>query len=79
MSDDDELGRNWQLVRTPLGEPWSGRTRYAAAMVFYQRGLMNADTLEVYRLCSRLDSQDPLSIIAQRGVGRDWLDRLSKG
>ncbi len=77
MDDDEaELAENFALVRTPLGEQWSGRTRYAAAMFLYKLGHMNADTLEVYRLCARLDHQDPLSLIRQRGCGRDWLKTL---
>ena len=83
MPDELEAARedaeNWNLVRTPLGEAWSGRTRYAAAMYFYKKGEMNADTLEVYRLCSRLDHQDPLSIIRDRGVGKAWLERMEGG
>ena len=75
--DEAEIAENFELVKTPLGEPWSGRTRYAAAMLLYQRGLMNAETLEVYRLCSRLDSMDPLPIIRDRGVGREWLERIA--
>jgi hypothetical protein len=75
---DTDLAENLDLVRTPLGEPWSGRTRYAAAMFLYKHGLMNAETLEVYRLCSRLDHQDPLAIIRQRGCGRDWLERMGR-
>ncbi|MEX0406322.1 hypothetical protein ABGN05_11655 [Aquibium sp. LZ166] len=74
-----EDAENWNLVRTPLGEAWSGRTRYAAAMYFYKKGEMNADTLEVYRLCSRLDHQDPLSIIRDRGVGKAWLEKMEGG
>lgn len=70
-ADDDTL--NWELVNAPLGEPWSGRTRYAAAMHFYRRGQMNAETLEIYRLCSRLDHQDPLAILRDRGVGEAWV------
>jgi len=73
---DAEAAENWALVNTPLGEPWSGRARYAAAMAFYKRGEMNAETLEVYRICSRLDAEDPLPIIRDRGVGRDWLKRM---
>jgi hypothetical protein len=76
---ETEIAEQWGLVNTPLGESWSGRTRYAAAMFFHQRGDMNADTLEVYRLCSRLDSEDPLSIIRQRGVGKAWLERMIGG
>lgn len=72
-----ETAENWALVRTPLGEPWSGRARYAAAMFFYQRGDMDAGTLEVYRICARLDHQDPLPIIRDRGVGKAWLKRMA--
>ena len=75
-AQDREVVENWALVNTPLGEHWSGRARYAAAMFFYKRGEMTAETLEVYRICSRLDAEDPLPIIRDRGVGRDWLRRL---
>lgn len=74
-----EVAEQWQLVNTPLGEPWSGRTRYAAAMFFHKRGDMGAETLEVYRLCSRLDSEDPLAIIRQREIGKTWLERMERG
>ena len=48
-------------------------------MYFYKRGEMSAEALEVYRICSRLDSEDPLSIIRDRGVGKDWLKRMESG
>jgi hypothetical protein len=73
---DTELNEQWDLINTPLGEQWSGRARYAAAMYFYKRGELSPEALEVYRLCSRLDSQDPLSIIRDRGIGKDWLKRM---
>ncbi|MCO5063790.1 MAG: hypothetical protein M9924_05165 [Rhizobiaceae bacterium] len=76
MSEPDEEAENWWLVLSPVGEAWSGRARYAAAMYFYRRGEMNAETLEVYRLSSRLDNQDPLSIIRERGIGKDWLTKV---
>lgn len=76
---DNETVEQWELVNTPLGENWSGRTRYAAAMYFYKRGDLPAEVLEVYRLCSRLDHQDPLVIIRDRGVGKDWLTRVESG
>jgi hypothetical protein len=80
MADDPEAeaeaAEQWALVTTPLGEAWSGRTRYAAAMFFFKRGEMNAETLEVYRICARLDHEDPLPIIRDRGVGKDWLKRM---
>ncbi|RWM06071.1 MAG: hypothetical protein E5X80_21865 [Mesorhizobium sp.] len=71
-----EAAEQWELVNTPLGEMWSGRTRYAAAMYFFKRGEMNAETLEVYRICARLDHEDPLPIIRDRGVGKEWLMRI---
>ncbi len=77
--EDAEAREQWALVNTPLGEEWSGRTRYAAAMFFHKRGDINAETLEVYRLCSRLDAEDPLPIIRDRGVGKAWLARLAQG
>ncbi|PWJ84906.1 hypothetical protein C7441_104174 [Pseudaminobacter salicylatoxidans] len=76
---DAEFAEQWRLINTPLGEEWSGRTRYAAAMYFHKRGDMDAEVLEIYRTCSRLDSQDPLPIIRDRGVGKDWLGRMEKG
>jgi hypothetical protein len=79
VSDEAEAAEQWQLINTPLGEEWSGRARYAAAMFFYKRGEMNAETLEVYRLSARLDGQDPLPIIRDRGVGQDWLERMGFG
>ena len=35
-----------------------------------------AEVLEVYRLCARLDNEDPLAIVRDRGVGKDWLKRM---
>ena len=74
--DDAEYREQWELVNTPLGETWSGRARYAAAMYFHKLGEMSAETLEVYRICARLDREDPLPIIRDRGVGKDWLERM---
>ena len=81
MADDTdtEAAEQWRLVNTPLGEEWSGRARYAAAMFFYKRGEMDSETLEVYRISARLDWQDPLPIIRDRGVGKEWLERMAGG
>ncbi len=76
---DAEAAEQWALINTPLGEEWSGRTRYAAAMYFHKAGEMSADTLEVYRICARLDAEDPLAILRQRGIGANWLKRMAKG
>ncbi len=77
--NDAEFAEQWRLINTPLGEEWSGRARYAAAMWFHKHGDMDAETLEVYRICSRLDSTDPLPIVRDRGVGKDWLKRMEEG
>ena len=73
---DEETRRNWEIIAAPPGPGWSGRARYAAAMFFCQRGEMAPEVLEVYRICSRLDAEDPLSIIRQRGIGKHWLQRM---
>ncbi|MEO3389253.1 hypothetical protein [Mesorhizobium sp. CAU 1741] len=75
---DAEWQEQWTLVNTPLGEEWSGRSRYGAAMYFYKQGAMSAEALEVYRLCSRLDSEDPLPIIRERKAGKGWLERFGR-
>jgi hypothetical protein len=49
----------WENLRRPLGEPGSGLVRYAAAMHLRQRGLIDDAALERYRVCSRLDAEDP--------------------
>ena len=61
------------LLRTPLGLPWSGRARYAAAMYFYQRGDLTAEAVEAYRVCSRLDAEDPSPLLALAGLTREEL------
>lgn len=75
---EDETATQWALINTPLGEAWSGRTRYAAAMFFFKRGDMPAEVLEIYRICSRLDREDPLAIVRRQGIGKAWLERADK-
>jgi len=74
---DTDAAEQWALVTTPLGEAWSGRTRYAAAMYFHKRGDLSADALEVYRICARLDAEDPLSIISDRAADDAWLRKIA--
>ncbi len=73
---DDETRQNWDLIKTPPGIPWSGRTRYAAAMYFYHHGEMSAEVLEVYRICARLDAEDPLDVLRRWQIGADWVERM---
>jgi hypothetical protein len=73
---DDETRRNWDLVKTLPGIAWSGRTRYAAATFFYHRGEMSAEVLEIYRICSRLDAEDPLDVLRRWEIGAEWVERM---
>ncbi len=73
---DDETRRHWEMIKMAPGIEWSGRARYAAAMFFYQRGLLDAETLEVYRICSRLDAEDPAMVLRRQQIGSEWLSRL---
>lgn len=52
----------------PLGLKGSGRGRYAAAMALYQAGEISAEVLEVYRIASARDHQDPAPLLAERGL-----------
>ena len=76
---DEETLENWTLIRTPPGTEWSGRTRYAAAMFFFQNDEMSAEVLEVYRICSRLDGEDPLDVLRRWKIGADWVERVQRG
>ncbi|MDI7863148.1 hypothetical protein MRS76_14405 [Rhizobiaceae bacterium n13] len=73
--NEPSLDEAWKAINTPTGIDWSGRTRYAAAMVFYQHGEISAEVLEVYRICSRLDNENPLDVLKRWRVGREWLNR----
>jgi Dimethlysulfonioproprionate lyase len=57
-----------RLIHTPLGQKGSGRVRYGAAMALHARGELSEAALEVYRICSPLDSQDPVPMLAERGI-----------
>jgi|GEM_PF-724257 len=78
--EDDAPGKeealNRRLIQTPPGEDWSGRTRYAAAMYFYQSGRMSAEVLETYRICSRQDEVDPVDVLKRHRIGEEWLRSL---
>ncbi len=68
-SDEDD--RQLALLTAPTDVPGSGRVRYAAAMYFYQRGMIGAATLEVYRTCSPLDREDPRVTLNRLGLLED--------
>ena len=60
ISKNDFL--NFNLINTPLGEKRSGYERYAAAMYFYNKGLLSNDMLEIYRICCKFDNKDPIKL-----------------
>lgn len=55
------------LIR-PVGERGSGAARYAAAMYFYNEGTLSSGMLEVYRMCSKFDAEDPISVAVYEGI-----------
>lgn len=73
----DSLDDDWQTIRLPAGMPWSGRARYAAASSFYSRGMLDADVLEIYRILSRLDHEDPVARLSANASGRRWLEFMA--
>jgi hypothetical protein len=60
--------RQLDLLAAPFDEEMSGRTRYSAAMYFYQRGLISAECLEVYRICARIDHENPAPFLEKLGL-----------
>ncbi len=63
MADDPA-----QFIHAPLGQLGSGRVRYGAAMLLWQRGLISAEVLEVYRVASAHDGRDPLLDLRELGL-----------
>ncbi|MCU0826192.1 MAG: dimethylsulfoniopropionate lyase [Tabrizicola sp.] len=54
------------LLHAPLGQPGSGRVRYAAAMELWRQGRISAEVLEVYRVASAHDGQNPAYLLQDR-------------
>ncbi len=54
-------------LRAPAGQPGSGRVRYAAAMYFNRSNRLSDGALEVFRICSPLDHEDPTGLLTTRG------------
>ena len=58
MSNEEDK-KQFDLLHAPIGEKASGRVRYAAAMYFFQRRMLSDEVLEIYRICSKQDNEDP--------------------
>jgi hypothetical protein len=71
VRDPSEFKEQQNLLRCDLGLPGSGTLRYAAAMYFYNNGLMSSALLEIYRRCSPLDGEDPIDLAAFEGIAVD--------
>lgn len=67
------VARALAQLSAPLGQPGSGRLRYASAMTLYQNGRLSAEALEVYRICSPRDGEDPVKLLKMRGLSREVL------
>ena len=56
----------WAELASAPGPKGSGRLRYGAAMALHQQGHLGDAVLEVYRICSLLDGQDPGVLLAEQ-------------
>lgn len=68
MTTPAEIARAEAELATPLGEPGSGRVRYGAAMMLHRAGMLGDAVLEIYRICSPLDREDPVALLTERGL-----------
>lgn len=66
MATEDQIQK--RLLDSPLGGKGSGAVRFGAAMYFYNRNLISADVLEIYRRCCKLDAEDPLDLCSFEGL-----------
>lgn len=57
-----------RLLNIPPGPARSGVERYSSAMHFYQNGKLSAELLEIYRICCKLDHEDPIRVARLEGV-----------
>ncbi|MEO6298995.1 MAG: dimethylsulfonioproprionate lyase family protein [Paracoccaceae bacterium] len=55
----------WAELASAPGPKGSGRLRYGAAMALYHQGQLSDAALEVYRICSLLDRQDPSVLLTE--------------
>ena len=65
-----EEAQQLELLNSPVGPVGSGYVRYGAAMYFYRQNRMSAQLLEIYRICCKLDAEDPVVVAGQFGFDR---------
>lgn len=66
-----EDARQYASLTSADATPGAATARYAAAMYFFTRGMIAAETLEAYRICSPIDHEDPRGLLAARGLLAD--------
>lgn len=64
-ADEEAIQR--ECLNTAPGSENSGRTRYAAAMYFFQRGMLSSTAIEIFRSLARDDIVDPLALLRAAG------------
>lgn len=69
LADEDKSALAQLCV--PPGQPGSGRVRYAAAMHFNRAGQLSDEALEVFRICSPYDGEDPAGLLRDRGLAAE--------
>ena len=72
MTTRSEVHEILAALRTPLGQPGSGRVRYAAAMYLNRAGRLSDSNLELFRVCSARDGEDPSELAAQLGLEMEF-------
>jgi hypothetical protein len=68
-----EDARQYADLTSPPGPEGSARVRYAAAMYFYQRGMIGPEALDVFRDSAILDREDPRPALALLGLDTEVL------
>ena len=68
LKPTSEFELQMAFLRTDVGVPGSGAVRYAAAMYFHKEKSMPHHMLEIYRVCSKFDQEDPLVVAKFEGV-----------
>jgi hypothetical protein len=73
--DQSALDHQKGLLLTDVGADGSGAVRYAAAMYFYNLEMISAGLLEIYRMCSKFDHEDPIGVAEFEGIALSNSDK----
>lgn len=73
--DQSVLDHQKALLLTDVGAAGSGAVRYAAAMYFYNLEMIPAGLLEIYRVCSKFDHEDPIGVAEFEGIALPSSDK----